>query len=77
MEIDQYKLLPCEEGKDDLIDEKVGAYVVMTCACDWNVGFFQKNGYAVRGVLEDYPKGHGAYELQKRIYGEHLWITIL
>ena len=44
-----------------------GAYVVVTNACDWNVGFFLKNGYTVRGELEDYPKGHRAYELEKRI----------
>ena len=47
--------------------KEAGAYIVMTCACDWNVGFFQKNGYTVSGVLEDYPKGHRAYELQKLI----------
>lgn len=45
--------------------KEAGAYLVMTCACDWNVGFFQKNGYTVCGELEDYPKGHRAYELQK------------
>ncbi len=42
-----------------------GAYVILTYACDWNVGFFLKNGYTVRGELEDYPRGHRAYELQK------------
>lgn len=44
-----------------------GAYLVLTYACDWNVGFFLKNGYTVRGELEDYPKGHRAYELEKRL----------
>ena len=44
-----------------------GAYVMQTHACDWNVGFFLKNGYTVRGELEDYPTGHRAYELEKRI----------
>ena len=44
-----------------------GACVMQTHACDWNVGFFMKNGYTVRGELEDYPKGHRAYELEKRI----------
>ncbi len=44
-----------------------GAYVMLTYACDWAAGFFFKNGYAVRGVLEYYPKGHRAYELEKRL----------
>ena len=47
--------------------KEAGAYIMLTYACDWNVGFFTKNGYTVRGVLEDYPKGHRAYELQKLI----------
>ena len=42
-----------------------GAYIMLTYACDWNVDFFKNNGYTVRGELEDYPKGHRAYELQK------------
>ena len=44
-----------------------GAYVILTNACDWNAGFFFKNGYTVRGELEDYPKGHRAFELEKRL----------
>jgi GNAT superfamily N-acetyltransferase len=44
-----------------------GAYLLQTYACDWNADFFMKNGYAVRGTLEDYPKGHRSYELEKRI----------
>ena len=44
---------------------KSGAYILLTYACDWVVGFFKENGYTVRGTLEDYPKGHCAYELQK------------
>ena len=44
-----------------------GAYVLFTHGCDWVVGFFRQNGYTVRGELPDYPKGHSAYELDKRI----------
>ena len=51
------------EAEDEA--RKNGAYILMTYACDWNVGFFTKHGYTVRGELEDYPKGHRAYELQK------------
>ena len=36
-------------------------------ACDWNIDFFKKNGYTVRGELPDYPRGHTAYEIEKRI----------
>ena len=44
-----------------------GAYVILLDACDWNAGFFFRGGYAIRGELEDYPRGHHAYELEKRI----------
>ncbi|MCR4622490.1 MAG: GNAT family N-acetyltransferase [Clostridiales bacterium] len=44
-----------------------GAPVVLTSAGDWNVGFFKKNGYLVRGELKDVPKGHDCYELYKEI----------
>lgn len=44
-----------------------GASVVTTNAGDWNVGFFQKNGYLLRGELKDVPKGHNCYELYKMI----------
>ena len=42
-----------------------GASMVLTSAGDWNVGFFQRNGYLVRGELKDVPKGHNCYELYK------------
>ena len=29
--------------------------------------FFFNNGFAARGELTDYPRGHTAYELEKRI----------
>ena len=44
-----------------------GASVITTNAGDWNVGFFQKNGYLIRGELKDVPKGHNCYELYKMI----------
>ena len=43
------------------------AAMVLTTAGDWNVGFFQKNGYLLRGELKDVPKGHDCYELYKNI----------
>ena len=44
-----------------------GASMVITNAGDWNVGFFKKNGYLIRGELKDVPKGHNCYELYKMI----------
>ena len=44
-----------------------GASMVFTNAGDWNIGFFKKNGYLMRGELKDVPKGHDCYELYKMI----------
>ena len=45
-----------------------GADVMFIEAFDWNVGFFKKNGYErVTGRLEDYPKGHVMYCMQKSL----------
>ena len=44
-----------------------GAYVITSYCCDWVSDFFFKNGYTARGELSDYPKGHTAYEIEKRI----------
>ncbi|MBQ7455189.1 MAG: GNAT family N-acetyltransferase [Clostridia bacterium] len=44
-----------------------GAYVILSYCCDWASGFFFHNGFTPRGELPDYPKGHTAYELEKRI----------
>ncbi len=41
--------------------------MVLTYAGDWNLGFFQKNGYLLRGELKDVPKGHDCYELYKNL----------
>ncbi len=43
------------------------AHMILTNAGDWNVGFFRKNGYLLRGELKDVPKGHDCYELYKMI----------
>ena len=43
------------------------ASMVLTNAGDWNVDFFKKNGYLLRGELIDVPKGHDCYELYKKI----------
>ena len=47
--------------------KKNGASMILTNAGDWNVGFFRKNGYLLRGELKDVPKGHDCYELYKMI----------
>ena len=44
-----------------------GAYVILSRGCDWVSDFFFQNGFIPRGTLEDYPKGHTAYEFEKRI----------
>ena len=44
-----------------------GASMVFTNAGDWNVDFFQKNGYLLKGELKDVPKGHYCFELYKMI----------
>ena len=44
-----------------------GASMIMTTAGDWNIGFFRKNGYQLRGELRDVPEGHDCYELYKEI----------
>jgi GNAT superfamily N-acetyltransferase len=43
------------------------APMVLTTAGDWNVDFFKKNGYLLRGELKDVPMGHDCYELYKNI----------
>ena len=44
-----------------------GASMILTNAGDWNVDFFKKNGYLLRGELKDVPKGHDCYELYKKV----------
>lgn len=44
-----------------------GAYVILSYCCDWVSDFFFQNGFTPRGELPDYPRGHTAYELEKRI----------
>lgn len=45
--------------------KKNGARMMLTYAGDWNVEFFKKNGYTLRGELKDFPRGHTSYELKK------------
>lgn len=49
------------------LSKENGASMIFTSAGDWNVGFFKKNGYLIRGELKDVPKGHDCYELCKMI----------
>ena len=44
-----------------------GTSMILTSAGDWNIGFFKKNGYLLRGELRDVPKGRSCYELYKEI----------
>ncbi len=44
-----------------------GAPMALTSAGDWNVDFFKKNGYQLRGELRDVPKGHDCCELRKTL----------
>ena len=44
-----------------------GALMILTNAGDWNVDFFKKNGYLLRGELRDVPGGHSCFELYKII----------
>ena len=53
--------------KAEQLAKENNAAMVLTTAGDWNVGFFQKNGYLLRGELKDVPKGHDCYELYKMI----------
>ena len=42
-----------------------GGYIVLIDALDWQAPFFEKRGYMSNGMLEDVPKGHRLYSLQK------------
>ena len=48
--------------------KEIGADIMFIEAYDWDAAFYRKNGYeTVTGVLEDYPKGHTMYCMQKDI----------
>ena len=53
--------------KAEAFAKENGAPVILTSAGDWNVDFFKKNGYLLRGELKDVPKEHSCYELYKMI----------
>ena len=44
-----------------------GAYLMDFGAFDWQVEFFQKNGYTVCSTTEDCPKGHKFFVLRKEL----------
>ena len=54
-------------GRMYKIAKENGAYIVFANAGDWNAGFFRKNGFDIKGELEDYPRGHRCFELEKRL----------
>ena len=60
-------MIPLSDEEAEREAVRLGAYKLFASAGDWNVGFFLKNGFTVRGELDDYPKGHRAYEIEKRI----------
>ena len=48
------------------VAKQKGATVITTEEIfDWNVGFFLKSGYKVSGELQDFPKGHTYYLIEK------------
>ena len=47
--------------------KEAGAEFLLAVAADWNLGFFEKQGYEITGILEDLPRGHCHYELKKTI----------
>ena len=48
------------------VAKQKGANVITTEEIfDWNVGFFLKSGYKVTGELQDFPKGHTYYLIEK------------
>ena len=57
----------CLLKKAEEFAKENGASMILTNAGDWNVDFFRKNGYLLRGELKDVPKGHDCYELYKMI----------
>ena len=44
-----------------------GGTRVLVSAFDWQAGFFEKNGYAITGACEDFPKAHRLCMMEKRL----------
>ena len=42
-----------------------GGIFVVAYAFDWQVGFFEKNGYVSCGAIPEFPRGHSMYALKK------------
>ena len=47
--------------------EKGATKIVAEEIYDWNVNFFLKAGYKVNGILQDLPKGHSYYLIEKEL----------
>ena len=47
--------------------EKGATKIICEEIFDWNIGFFLKAGYKVSGALDDFPKGHTYYLVDKDI----------
>ena len=62
--------------KVDNLTKENAATMIMTNAGDWNVDFFKKNGYMLRGELKDVPNGHNCYELYNRSDGRKTWTLL-
>ena len=60
--VDMYLLREAEK-----LAKENGAPVILTSAGDWNVGFFQKNGYLLSVERRDVPRGHDCCELYKSL----------
>ena len=63
----QQGLGTCLLKKAEEFAKENDAPMILTSAGDWNIDFFKKNGYLLRGELKDVPKGHNCYELYKMI----------
>ena len=45
--------------------KEAGGLFVVAYVYDWQLGFFEKNGYSSCGKIEDRPEGHSFYVLKK------------
>lgn len=47
--------------------KKLGAYIAEIEIGDWQLNFFQKNGYIICATIEDFPRGHCRYIMTKEL----------
>ena len=52
-------------GETERDAKEIGAYIALADAFDWQVPFFLKNGYKINCTLDDSPRGHQWFSLQK------------